>query len=251
MDITLSEEALLETSKIHLENDLDKLLNIVSETYEVAFETVAVGDQRLQILQIVDLEKHIDRLAEESREKLELPFWSKIWPASILLSHYLSSVNQNQGNVLELGCGIGLAGLFAASRGFNVVLSDINADALIFAKINILKNNLSDRANVLHVDFTQDRLSRKFDYIIGSEIFYIESSYPGLVKFLLFHLKSDTSSEVVLAADYRRQAIKFFQAAQKEFHIDQKNIGYKGQPDQAGAREKFLCAIYRMKPKKK
>jgi len=243
---------LLETSRIILENDLDNLLGIISEKYEVAFENVTVGGHTLQILQIVDLEKYIDRLAEQSREKIILPFWAKIWPASILLSYYLTSVPQNHkaNRIIELGCGIGLAGLFAASRGFNVFLSDNNADALAFSKINILKNNLQDRAEVLQVDFTRDRLSQKFDNIIGSEIFYQESGYRGLVKFLLFHLQNNPSSEVILAADYRRQAKKFFQAAKKEFHIDQKNIGYKGHNNQDSPQEKFLCAIYRMKARK-
>lgn len=242
----------MNTSQILLENDLDNLLNIVSEKYEVAFENVSVGNHKLQVLQVIDLDKYIDSLAEKSRESIELPFWAKIWPASILLSYYLSSkaMDQKRGSLMELGCGIGVAGLFAAVRGFDVTLSDNNHEAIAFTKINILKNNLQDKAKVLHVDFARDRLSQKFDYIIGSEITYLESVYRGLVKFILFHLNSSSSSEVILAADYRRQAKKFFQAAKKEFHIDQKNIGYKGMVDQSGAEEKFLCAIYRMKPKK-
>ncbi len=242
----------MKTSSILLENDLDNLLNIVSEKYEVAFDNVKAGGHNLQILQIVDLEKYIDRLAEESRKTIELPFWAKIWPASILLSYYLTSETfaRNRGSIIELGCGIGLAGLFAASSGYDVVLTDYNLDALIFTKINILKNNLQDRAHVLQVDFTRDRLSQKFDHIIGSEIFYQETGYRGLVKFLLFHLQDNPSSEVVLAADYRIKAKKFFQAAEKEFIINQKNIGYKSQDDQTGPQERFLCTIYRMKAKK-
>ncbi len=243
---------MLETSQVLLDNDLDNLLDIISRKYEVAFEDVIVGKHRLQILQIVDLEKYIDDLIEEPRERIELPFWAKIWPASILLSYYLTSpaLDQKMDKIIELGCGIGLAGLFSASRGFNVILSDYNLDALIFSKINILKNNLQDRASVLQIDFTRDRLPQRFDYIIGSEILNQESSYRGLIKFLLYHLKASPSSEVVLAADYRRQAKKFFQFAETEFHIDQKNIGYKGQDGQPGDQEKFLCAIYRMRARK-
>ncbi|MFP4084025.1 MAG: class I SAM-dependent methyltransferase [Desulfonatronovibrio sp.] len=242
----------MQTSRIFLENDLDNLLRIVSDKFEVVFEDVTVGNHQLKILQIADLDTYIDRLAEHSRDRIELPFWAKIWPASILLSYYLTSLppeSENR-NIIELGCGIGLAGLFAAAMGNKVVLSDNNPEALAFAKINILKNNLQDQARVECADFTKDRLPEKFDYIVGSEIFYRESGYRGLVKFLLAHLNNKPSSEVVLSADYRRQAKGFFQAARKEFHIDQKNIGYKDSNDLAENPEKFLCAIYRMKPRK-
>lgn len=242
----------MQLSQIVAENNIDNLLEMARTKFEVVFEDVRAGSYELQILQIADLENYVDRLAEESREKIELPFWAKIWPASILLSYYLTSLSPEGENksIIELGSGIGLAGLFAAKHGFNVILSDNSVQALLFAKINILKNNLQDRAKVQCVDFTSDRLQQKFEYIIGSEIFYKESSYRGLVKFLLTHINSSPSSEVVLAADYRRQAKKFFQAAQKEFQIDQKNIGYKGQGQDDHQSEKFLCAIYRMKPKK-
>lgn len=242
----------MQISQIVAENNIDNLLEIARTKFEVVFEDVRVGPYQLQILQIADLENYVDRLAEESREKIELPFWAKIWPASILLSYYLTSLSpegENK-NIIELGSGIGLAGLFAAKHGFNVILSDNSLPALLFAKINILKNNLQDRAQIQCVDFTSDRLQQKFEYIVGSEIFYKESSYRGLVKFLLAHINPSPSSEVVLAADYRRQAKKFFQTAQKEFQIDQKNIGYKGQEQDDHQSEKFLCAIYRMKPKK-
>lgn len=248
--MTGQREELLRTSQILAENKLDNLLEMASEKFQVAFEDVRVGDHELKILQIADLEGYIDQLAEQSREKIELPFWAKIWPASILLSYYLTSLSpeKKDSQIIELGSGIGVAGLFAAARGFKVILSDYSPEALLFAKINILKNDLQEFASVMQVDFTMDRIDQKFQYIVGSEIFYRESGYRGLVKFLLHHLSPAAAAEVVLAADYRRQAKKFFQAAAREFHIDQKNIGYKATEN--NATEKFLCAIYRMKPKK-
>lgn len=242
----------MQLSQIVAENNIDNLLEMARTKFDIVFEDVRVGSYQLNILQIADLENYVDRLAEESREKIELPFWAKIWPASILLSYYLTSLSPEGENrsILELGSGIGLAGLFAAKHGFNVMLSDNSLQALLFAKINILKNNLQDRVQIQRVDFTSDKIEQKFEYIVGSEIFYKESSYRGLVKFLLAHINPSPSAEVVLAADYRRQAKKFFQAAQKEFKIEQKNIGYKGQEQDQLEAEKFLCAIYRMKPKK-
>ncbi|MGM0425157.1 MAG: methyltransferase, partial [Thermodesulfobacteriota bacterium] len=73
------------------EASLQELLDIANSKYQVHFETVKVGDHELQILQLADMEEYVDYLAETLHygEKLELPFWAKIWPTSILLSYYL------------------------------------------------------------------------------------------------------------------------------------------------------------------
>ena len=49
---------------------------------------MALGSLSIDILQITDLPAYIDRLAARSApgEKLVLPFWAKLWPASLPLA---------------------------------------------------------------------------------------------------------------------------------------------------------------------
>jgi 2-polyprenyl-3-methyl-5-hydroxy-6-metoxy-1,4-benzoquinol methylase len=142
----------------HDQDTLEGLLATARERYDVIFEKVTVGKYELEILQLSDMMVHIDDLAEQANgeTRLELPFWARIWPSSILLSYYIQRMDPAAGvSMLEIGGGIGVCGLFAARHGFKVTISDINEDALLFARINVLKNGLQDRAQVCRVDFTK------------------------------------------------------------------------------------------------
>ncbi len=231
---------------------LDELLELASKKFEVHFERIAIQDTKLDILQISDLEEYIDRLAESSGpdETLQLPFWAKIWPTSILLSYYVQRLadSSHPGSLLEIGGGIGLCGLTAAARGMRVCITDTEPDALLFARINILKNGLQDLAEVARADFTADRLSQRFTYIVGSEVLYREEHYEPLLAFLREHLESGPDAEIVLARDYRIGAKTFFRLVQKEFSVQEKTLGYRKTSGSESDEDRHLCAITRLRP---
>lgn len=236
---------------VPLDAPLDELLDAAKARYQVAFEPVRIGEHELEILQLTDMDTYVEALAARLApgDSLELPFWAKIWRTSFLLSFYVQRLPAQDRSMLEIGAGVGLCGLFAASHGFNVTITDVHPDALLFTQINVLKNGLQDRARVAKADFTQDRLDRRFDIILGSEVLYKEDTYRPLTKFLLAHLEDSAESEIVLAKEYTRKAAKFFNLAEREFDIKSQNIGYKSD-DQAEGGEKHLCTIYRLRPKK-
>ena len=231
---------------------LDELLDLASSKFDVHFEPIAIQDTKLDILQISDLEDYIDRLAESTApgQTLQLPFWAKIWPTSILLSYYVQRLADSSpgGTLLEIGGGIGLCGLTAAARGMRVCISDSEPDALLFARINVLKNGLQNLAEVARADFTASRLSRRYTYIAGSEVLYREEHYKPLLAFLREHLEPSPEAEIVLARDYRIGAKAFFQAARQQFSIQEKTLGYRETTDSASHGERHLCALTRLRP---
>ncbi len=238
---------------------LDELLALARERYNVAFAPVAIDGLSLELLQIADMTEHLDRLAGDPRhEQLVLPFWAKVWPACLVLGYAIRRLPEAPGRtVLEIGSGLGLNGLVAAARGFDVTISDNNDDALLFCRINILKNGLQDNARIRRLDFTLDRMERRFDCIIGCEVLYHEDSYRPLVKFLLRHLAATDTAEVILAMDHRRKAKKFFSLAEREFSMQKKYIGYTATPRDSSSGqgedgpERFLCALYRLQARRR
>ncbi len=240
------------SQSVSLSAPLDELLDAAKARYDVRFEPVTIGEHTLDILQIADLEALIDRLVQTSGAgPIELPFWAKIWPTSILLSHFLRHLDPQGGrSLLEIGAGVGICGLFAARQGFHTVITDIHPDALLFTQINILQNGLADRARTARADFTTDRLSQRFDVILGSEVLYMEDTYRGLLKFLEAHLSLDPAAEVVLAKDYHRKAARFFNMADKEFAVAERVVGYKEKNPGQDAPERKLSQIYRMRLRK-
>lgn len=235
-----------------LSGSLDELLALAREKYDVDFEPVVIDDIKLDLLQFKDMNAYVDELAATAKkdQDLTLPFWAKLWPASMILSYFVKSLpTAPDVKVLEIGAGLGLVGLVAAARGFETTISDISEDALLFCQINILKNGLADKARVQKVDFTSAKLEQRYHYIIGCEVLYQEDAYRPLSKFLLRTLDHDPRSEAVLGMNYTRKAKKFFSLADKEFHVQQKVIGCSTKDE--SKKERHLCAINRFKPKKK
>ncbi len=228
--------------------EMERLMEEVKKRFEVEFETVRVGDIALELLQIKNLDEYIDRLAEETKEgeKLELPFWAKLWPTSLLLSYYILKLPLREEPVLEIGAGFGLCGLVAAMKGHRVIISDIDDNALLFARINIIKNGLTHRATVRYLDFTKDTLEEKPSYIIGSEVLYRQEHYRPLVKFFKRHLTP--YSRAILAKDYHLKAKKFFTLAREWFVIREKTLGFKESTEGENP-ERHLCNIIELQKK--
>ena len=237
---------------IPLSAPLDELLDAAKSRYDVHFEPVAVGGETLELLQLDDVAAVIDRqLARAGDGPVELPYWATIWPGAMLLAHSLRHLGPGNGrSALEVGCGIGLVGLFAAKQGYNCLLTDIHPDALLFTQINILQNGLSDRAGVAKADFTADRLGRRFDLVLGAEVLYLPDTYRSLLKFFLAHIALHKDAALLLSKDFTRKATRFMALAGEEFDIAEKVIGYKETAPESGEPERKLCQIYRMTPKK-
>lgn len=237
---------------------LDELLAKAREIFQVHFEPVAAGGTTLEMLQISNMQEYLEKLATLSPTDREgggkgidaLPLWAKIWPSSLITAHFLASLPKPETKtVLEIGAGVGVTGLFAAAFGYDVVVSDVNPDALLFARINALHNRLADKLTVEKVDFTADDLGKRFDYIVGSEVLYNPEQHRPLLKFLLKHIKREPDAEVILTRDYSRNPGRFFKMADEEFHMAQKNIGVKS-TDESGETERRLCTIHRLRPRK-
>ena len=236
---------------VSLDAPLDELLDAAKSRYDVRFEPVTIAGDTLELLQVADLDALIERQVQAAGNgPVELPYWAKIWPAAMLLGHFLPHLGPGDGrSLIDLGAGIGVCGLFAARRGFKVLLTDIHPDALLFSRINILHNGLDGMADVARADFTADRLGRRFDVALGAEVLYMEDAYRGLLKFLLAHVGLSGDSEAVLAKDYTRKASRFLGMADKEFAIAERVVGYK-ETGASGEPERRLCQIYRLRPRK-
>ena len=86
-----------------------------------------------------------------------------------LLKHVEEFKFRNR-EVLELGCGTGLLGIYAASRGAYVTAIDINPAAITTMKINAAANDVSVR--VLQSDMYAALNGERFDIILVNPPYY-------------------------------------------------------------------------------
>ena len=166
-------------------SELDELMEQISCRFPIETVPLKIADQVLQIVQLKDYEEYIlDRIEAEDPDVTAAPFWAKLWEASFLLATFLGKQPVNPAcHMLEIGSGIGIVGIYAALCGYRITITDINEDALLFARANALLNGLTD-LEVRKLDWSDPGETRQYDVIVGSEVVYDRRSYPLLVDFL-------------------------------------------------------------------
>jgi predicted nicotinamide N-methyase len=187
------------------ENERAALLARVRRRYRIITEPLNIGTLQLSFTRIADPNIVLDQVAREvdQRQKItgrrdpdpqHLPYWAELWDSAAGLGEYLVgnsgcgiAAAQGDFHVLDLGCGMGLSGTVAAALGAKVLLADMEAPALLLARLNSLP--WADRASVRRLDWRVDRLAERFDLILGADILYERKQWEFLSDFWRVHLK--------------------------------------------------------------
>lgn len=153
--------------------------------------TLRDGDgapRAVRIYEVDDLERYVDRAALlAEREPVDPPYWALVWSgAEAVARAVMAGPSLIGATVLDLGCGLGLAGLAAALRGARVSFADHCPEALAYAEASARANGVTGWDCAL-LDFTRDRLGRRFDRILAADVVYDPAHHTALAGFLEAH----------------------------------------------------------------
>lgn len=157
----------------------------------------------MQFTRVADPEKVLDDLCDRidtherltgervSGDQLGLPYWAELWDSAIGVGQWMLDRSPlwrraEPVRVLDLGCGMGLAGTVAAMLGAEVLFADIQPECLLFARLNGLRYRSTVEAR--RVDWQRDDLGRTFDLIVGSDVLYDRTQWTFLDTFFRTHL---------------------------------------------------------------
>jgi predicted nicotinamide N-methyase len=149
-------------------------------------QDIAVGNRTFRMLLPADPVRFLDELDDSPAAPRELsdPYWAKLWPAAYHLAEAMLAADFPPGaEILEIGCGSGLAGLAALARGYRVTFSDYVPMAVELALENAARNNLASRAHGLVLDW-RDPPALKQPVIIAADVLYEQVNNPTLVSLL-------------------------------------------------------------------
>lgn len=143
---------------------------------------------------------------------VRLPYGVALWAGSLALADEMAErAEEIRGkSVLELGAGVGLAGIIAASFGADVVQTDYHEVALKVCRLNARANNIAQGLECRIADWLDFQDARRYDYIIGSEILYDKAVQPALKRIFERNLASGGH---LLVIDGQRQPSLDFLAA--------------------------------------
>ena len=112
-----------------------------------------------------------------------MPYWADLWPASRMLAEELLLNPRPPGTrALELGCGLGLAGVAGARAGLDVTMSDYDETALEYAAINARANCPPQaRWRCLAIDWRHPPALEPFPLLLAADVVYEERHIAPLL----------------------------------------------------------------------
>lgn len=181
--------------------------------YETETTEVAINGKKFSIL----LPKYLYRFINPIDVFHDFPLWAKLWKASWVLSAYLADMPVNINNrLLEIGAGVGLVSIVAATFGHPITMSEYNPDALKFAHANACLNNCPDLP-IMKLDWQRCRLMDQFDIIVASEVTYNEEDFSPLIR--LFRANLKPGGEIILTSEIRQSGKDLFNLFKSDFDI--------------------------------
>lgn len=186
---------------------------------EVVETSVHVGPQTYSMLRINDTNALIDGLDPVAFLADErLPYWAELWPASVELARWcIEDAHLEGAMVLDLGCGLGLAGIAALNAGASVIFADYEEDAIEFTRHNVHRNVAPSiahtRATFRVLDWRHDNVL-PVDCILGADIVYERRNFDHILAFV--HRSLKPGGVAVLTDPDRSTGMSFFARAEKE-----------------------------------
>ena len=180
-----------------------------NKTYELELVPIKIEGTSIELWKVKRWKGAVETEYESEAEYISnFPLWIKIWEASIVLCEHLSQgAIDTDAKILEIGAGIGLAGMMLGAMGYQVTVTDHNEDALALLKKNIEHNKLKN-VQVKKLDWFHPDTEETYDIIFGSELIYKGDKINPLLD--LFRKCIKPNGVIFIAHDINRQNIEVF-----------------------------------------
>lgn len=180
------------------------------------------------------------------REDEYLPYWAEFWPACLILADRVArwpdvTAESRPPVVLELGCGLGLVSLIAAARGYRVIASDYDEDALAFVELSARLNGLGP-PECRRIDWRRPPADLEADRIVAAEVLYETRWLEPVARLIAAHLAPHGVAEIV---DRNRQIADAFPRVAENAGLNVTVEPHTRQPD-ANCPERIEGRLFRI-----
>jgi predicted nicotinamide N-methyase len=181
----------------------------------VMVTTHDVGGRTIRLVRPTDPDRLLDDPAVIAWNRRDdyMPYWAYVWPGAYLLADAVMrepwpvAERAETLEALEIGCGLGLAGMAALAVGLRVQFSDYDQGPLEFVARGVTANGFDPARCVLRRLDWRDPPDERFPIILGSDVIY-EARLVPLVADLLSKLLAPGGLGLI-ATPYRLSAEGF------------------------------------------
>ncbi len=159
--------------------------------YETKTETIAIADSLFEITSLKDKTQFYD--PDGQAEALGIsnamwPIFGLVWPSSVVLAKVVHGLDLTHKRTLEVGCGVAIASIVAASKNVDITASDYHPLTNTFLIENTNTNDIG-AIKYFHGDWRNPITDEgKFDVVIGSDLLYEAFHAEPLALFIDSHL---------------------------------------------------------------
>jgi predicted nicotinamide N-methyase len=142
---------------------------------------VAVNGVTFALVRPVDPDRLLDdpTVLALNRDDDYMPYWAYLWPGAYLLAGAVAAEPWRAGTpALEIGCGLGLAGLVGLKRGLRVTFTDYDSAPLGFVARSAEASGFGPDDFSTRVLDWRDPLAERFPVILGADVLYEHRLVP-------------------------------------------------------------------------
>ncbi len=108
-----------------------------------------------------------------------MPYWAYLWPGAYLLADCVArEAWENGTKALEIGCGLGLAGLVGVAAGLIVDFTDYDETPLKFVERSLHENGYSESAAKTFCLDWRSPGTERYPVILGADVLYEKRLIP-------------------------------------------------------------------------
>ena len=174
--------------------------------YQVKQQIISVGARDYAIESLLDRQQFFDPDGVALRRGISEASWSffgMLWPAGVALAEAMVDVDAGDRRVLEVGCGLALAGIVAHGRDLDITVSDHHPLGERFLLRN-LELNAMRPLPFLDISWAEPNPTLgRFDLVIGSDLLYERGHPDELATFLDAH--TSPGADVMIVDPGRRR----------------------------------------------
>lgn len=174
-----------------------------------AVTTIRAGSASIRLVRPAEPDRLLDdgEVARLNSQDDYMPYWAYLWPGAYLLADVVARRSWSGESAIEIGCGLGLAGLAGMARGLTVRFTDYDAAPLAFVARSVAENGFeTPRHSTALLDW-RDLPDETYPFILGADVLYERRLVPLVAGVLAGML--EPGGEAWIADPYRAAAEDF------------------------------------------
>jgi hypothetical protein len=157
-----------------------RMTGVTQYSGPVTVTPLRFGAQEIRVVRPADPDRLLDDpgVLDWNRRDDYMPYWAYLWPGAHLLAEAVASEEwgdiggDSPTEALEIGCGLGLAGLVAMARGLRVEFSDYDRTPLEFVARSAAENGFDEGRYRTRLLDWRNLPDERFPVILGADVTY-------------------------------------------------------------------------------